>query len=180
MDPIQFRMSPWNQSPIPWNHPSHAQPTVYNKAASSSSTDRNGSVPREDQFISHHSAIHLKGFSPSPFLSLSLPELPPDRDRVEDTPEHLLEGAVLRPHGGDPRRQGHGARPHRRHLRGQPQAHPLPLPRPQDAPDPAREGHRRRVHQERGLQVCSCTRCLLLASHRNRYGCLSIFGASVQ
>ena len=50
---------------------------------------------------------------------------------------------------------GHGAEVHRRGVRWEHQAHALPLPRSQDASDPAREGHRHRVHQERGLQVRS-------------------------
>lgn len=65
---------------------------------------------------------------------------------LEDLPEHVLEGAVLRPHGGDSRRQGDGARPPRGHVRWQPQAHPLHVPHIEDAPDPARQGDSRRVH----------------------------------
>ena len=62
---------------------------------------------------------------------------------------------MLRSHGGDACGQGHGGRPPRRHLRRQLEAHPLHVPRHEDAPDPARQGHRRRVHQEPGLQVSS-------------------------
>jgi hypothetical protein len=84
---------------------------------------------------------------------------PAESDRedraLKNLPEHLLEGAVLRAHRGDAGRQGHGARPYRRQLRRESQANSVPLPRTQDAADPARQGHCRRVHQERGLQVSS-------------------------
>jgi hypothetical protein len=80
-------------------------------------------------------------------------ELGRENPAVEDLPEHILEGAVLRAHRGDPRRQGHGAGPLRRHPRRQPKAHALHVPRYEDAPDSAREGDRHRVHQERRLQV---------------------------
>jgi hypothetical protein len=83
---------------------------------------------------------------------------------IKSLPEHLVEGAVLRAHRGDAGRQGHGARSYRRHLRRDPQAHSVPLPRAQDAADPARQGHRRRVHQERGLQVVFLS--LLFISNR--------------
>ena len=76
------------------------------------------------------------------------PEPRGEDSSVEDLSDHILEGAVLRPHRRNLSGQGHGAGPPRRDLRRQPQAHPLHVPRHEDAPDPAREGHRRRVHQE--------------------------------
>ena len=63
---------------------------------------------------------------------------------------------------------GHGAEVHWRRVRREHQAHALPLPRPQDAPDPAGEGHRHRVHQERRLQVSTCVPYTVF----NKYGYL--------
>ena len=72
---------------------------------------------------------------------------------VEDLPEHVLEGAMLRSNGGDAGRQGYGARSPRRYSRRQPQADAVYVPRHEDAPDSTREGDRHRVHQKRRLQV---------------------------
>lgn len=60
---------------------------------------------------------------------------------------------MLRSHRRDSGRQGHGARPPRRNSRRQSQAHTFHVPRHEDAPDPAREGHCRRIYQEPRLQV---------------------------
>lgn len=81
------------------------------------------------------------------------PEPYREDSQVQDIPEHVLERAVFRVDGRDARGQGHGAGPCRRYVWWEPQAHPVPVLGPQDAPDPAREGYRRRVHQKRGLQV---------------------------
>lgn len=53
---------------------------------------------------------------------------------------------MLRPHGGDAGRQGHGARPPRRHSQRHPETHPFHVPCYEDASDSARQGNRRRVH----------------------------------
>eukprot|EP00958_Prasinococcus_capsulatus_P024353 scaffold3786_cov336-Prasinococcus_capsulatus_cf.AAC.5 len=99
---------------------------------------------------------------------------------AEDLRLSVLEGEVLRPHrrvaGGPRRRAAHL----RRHAGGLAEAHGLRLPGAEDAADPARQGHRGGVHQERGLQVRAPARRLLPPPRRQARRGLPVPGAPLQ
>lgn len=61
--------------------------------------------------------------------------------KIEDIPEYVLEGTMLRIDGGDARRQSYGTRPPWWNLRRQPETHPLHVPHHENASNPAGERH---------------------------------------
>ena len=76
--------------------------------------------------------------------------------------------------------QSHAASLYWRCLRGKHQARPIFMPGPKNAPDPAREGHRHWIYQERGLQICEGLRCLLPQAYWDINGLLQVLGALTQ
>lgn len=71
----------------------------------------------------------------------------------KDLPDTVLEGEVLCANSGVP--AGGGSQPALRggHVRRPAEALRLPVPHPEDAPDPARQGDHHRIYKERRLQI---------------------------
>lgn len=84
----------------------------------------------------------------------------------------VLEGGMLRPHRRIARGQGDGVALHRRRSQRQHKTDAVPVFDPENAADSTGKGYRRRVHQERGVQVCTRVGRVLYETDRHIVGLL--------